>query len=41
MVESLISIEQRRQEILLSTKTDIELLISARLGTQDYDFESA
>ena len=29
-----------REEILTSTKTDLELLNSARLGTQDYDFDS-
>jgi serine/threonine protein kinase len=29
-----------RQEILSSTKSDIELLNSARLGTDDYDYDS-
>ena len=29
-----------RQEILSSTKSDRELLDSARLGTTDYDYES-
>ena len=33
--------ERRRQEIISSTKSDIDLLNSARLGSADYDFESA
>jgi hypothetical protein len=33
--------ERRRQDIISSTKSDIELIHSARLGTYDYDFESA
>ncbi len=37
---SLSNIDQRTKEILTSTKSDIELLDSARLGTHDYDFES-
>ena len=41
MVESLKTIEKLRQAILSSTKSDIELLDSARLGTEDYEFESA
>jgi predicted Ser/Thr protein kinase len=33
-------IERLRQEIFSSDKSDIEILNSARLGTDDYDFES-
>ena len=33
------NIEKLRQD-LLSTKTDIEIINSARLGTEDYDFDS-
>ncbi len=29
-----------RQEVISSTKSDIELLDSARLGTHDYDYDS-
>ena len=34
------SIDSLRQEILSSTKSDRELLDSARLGTTDYDYNS-
>ncbi len=37
---ALTDIEKVRQEILTSTKTDLELLNSARVGTKDYDFDS-
>ncbi len=33
-------IEKFRKEIFSSTKSDLELLNSARLGTDDYDFDS-
>jgi hypothetical protein len=33
-------IEKIRQEILSSTKSDLEVINSARLGTNDYDFNS-
>lgn len=32
--------ESRRQEIISSIKSDIDLINSARLGNSDYDFES-
>ena len=32
--------ERRRQEILSSKAKDIEMIKSARLGTDDYDFNS-
>ena len=40
IVIGVIGIEQRRKEILSSTLSDIELLNSARLGTDDYDYDS-
>ena len=33
-------IEQLRQELIKSSKTEIEILESLRLGTTDYDFKS-
>ncbi len=33
--------ERRRQQIISSTKNEIYLRNSARLGTDDFDFESA
>ncbi len=33
-------IEKVRHEILTSTKSNIELLDSARIGTDDYDYNS-
>ena len=33
-------IERFQQEIISSTKTDLELLDSARLGISDYDYDS-
>ena len=33
------NIEKLRQD-LLSSKTDIEIINSARLGTEDYDYQS-
>jgi hypothetical protein len=38
---ALARIDQKRNDIFLSTKSDIELLDSPRLGTDEYDFESA
>jgi serine/threonine protein kinase len=32
--------ERRRQEIISSTASNIEILNSARLGADDYDFNS-
>jgi hypothetical protein len=32
--------ERRRQEIITSRASNIELIKSARLGTDDYDFET-
>ena len=32
--------ERRRQEIIKSSASDIEIIKSARLGTDDYDFDS-
>ena len=32
--------ERRRQEIISSTASNIEILNSARLGADDYDFDS-
>ncbi len=32
-------LERRRQEIISSTASNIELINSARLGTDDYDFD--
>jgi hypothetical protein len=40
LIIAVTDIEKVRQEILTSTKTDLELLNSARLGTQDYDYDS-
>jgi hypothetical protein len=34
------NIEKLRNDLMSSTKTDIEILNSARLGTVDYDFNS-
>ena len=38
---ALARIDQKKNDIFSSTKSDIELLDSPRLGTDDYDFESA
>lgn len=32
--------EEMRQMIISGTKSDIEIINSARLGTDDYDFDS-
>jgi hypothetical protein len=34
-------LEKTREEIISSTKTEIEILSSLRMGTEDYDFENA
>ncbi len=33
-------LERRRKEIITSTASDIELINSARLGIEDYDFDT-
>ena len=34
-------LEKTREEIVTSTKSEIEILSSLRIGTEDYDFENA
>ena len=34
------NVETLRQDLLSSTKSDLELINSARIGTDDYDFDS-
>lgn len=41
MKELLKKLQLTREEVVTSTKTEIEILKTLRIGTDDYDFENA